>query len=120
MEVIPPVYQFVLLVLAAYRLWRLLSEDEILERPRRWLVRLPQTWDEGDAIPKDYRNEWALFITCPWCAGAWASLATYIGWMFTLGDYPDSASQVFVAIAIWFAISASVGLIRVRLDPPDE
>lgn len=119
MDVIPSPYEFVLLALAAYRLWRLISEDEVLEKPRRWLVRLPQTWDEGDAIPKQYRNEWALFLTCPWCAGAWVSLVSYIGWMFTIGQAPNVFSEFAVAGGVWFAVSASVGLIRVRIDPPE-
>lgn len=116
---IPYWYQFILLSLAAYRLWRLLAEDDILERPRRWFLRLPRTWNDGDAIPKKYRNEWALFLTCPWCAGAWLSLITYIGWIATLGEWPDSVSDVFVGLGVWFALSASVGLIRTNLDPPE-
>lgn len=120
MDVIPPLYEYALLCLAAYRLWRLLAEDDILDRPRRWLMRLPQDWDDGDAIPREYRNEWALFLTCPWCAGAWVSLLTYIGWMSTLGEYPSSVTEGFVAAGVWFSISTVVGLIRVRLDPPEE
>lgn len=116
---IPPVWQFILLALAAYRLWRLLADDDILERPRRYLLRLPRTWQEGDSIPRKYRNEWALFLTCPWCAGAWVSLVTYIGWVATLGEWPDSVSEVFVGLGVWFALSASVGLIRTNLDPPE-
>jgi hypothetical protein len=117
--VIPPIYQFGLLCLVAYRAWRLIAEDDILNRPRRWLLRLPQNWAEGDPRPKKYRNEWALFLTCPWCAGAWVSLITYIGWILTIGDTPDSVSDVFVGIGIWFAISCVVGLIRSKLDPPE-
>ncbi len=120
MDVIPPIYQFALLALAAYRIWRLLAEDEILEWPRRYLVRLPQTWDEGDSIPRAYRNKLADFLTCPWCLGFWVSLGSYVGWMLTLGDTPDSVSDVFVALGIWFALSAVVGIIRSQLDPPDE
>lgn len=120
MDVIPPIYQFLLLAFAAYRLWRLLAEDEILNRPRRWLVRLPLSWDDGDAIPKNYRNEWAIFFQCPWCLGAWVCLGTYIGWMFTVGTTPSSVSEVFVAIAVWFALSSTLGIIRAQLDPPEE
>ena len=120
MDVIPPIYQFALLTLVAYRIWRLLAEDEILNRPRRWLVRLPLTWDEGDPLPKSYRNEWAIFFQCPWCLGFWVCLGTYISWMLTLGDTPDSVSDVFVALGILFAMSSVVGIIRAQLDPPDE
>lgn len=117
---IPEPYQFVLLCLAAYRLWRLLAEDDILNRPRRWLVRLPSTWKEGDSFPSKYRKEYALFLNCPWCAGAWISLLTYIGWIAVLGDWPDTAGDVFVGLGVWFGISCVLGLIRRNLDPPEE
>lgn len=117
---IPEPYQFVLLALIAYRVWRLVAEDDVLERPRRWLVRLPYTWEEGQKIPDAYREKWALFITCPWCAGAWVSLGVYAIWVATLGDGPHSTEDFVIGAGMWFAISASVGLIRSKLDPPDE
>ena len=116
---IPQPYIFILLALIAYRVWRLLAEDEILEWPRNWIVRLPQTWEPGDTLPKAYREKLALFITCPWCAGAWVSLVIYGLWLFTLGDGPHSTEDVLVGLGMWFAISASVGLIRSKLDPPE-
>lgn len=119
-NVIPGPFQFVLLALIAYRAWRLISEDDILERPRHWLVRLPREWEEGQAIPKEYRERLALFINCSWCSGAWISGAVYLTYLATLGTWPDTASEVTVGIGVWFAISASVGLIRSALDPPDE
>lgn len=123
---IPEPYWFVLLALIAYRTWRLIAEDAILDRPRRWLVRLPRDWSEGDdptrprPLPEGYRGETALFINCPWCAGAWVSLLTYIAYLATLGDWPENTSDYFVGIGVWFALSASVGLIRTNLDEPDE
>jgi hypothetical protein len=123
---IPEPYQFVLLILVAYRTWRLIAEDDILERPRRWLVRLPRDWKEGDdparpkALPKGYRENVALFLNCPWCAGAWISLLVYIGWIAALGEWPDTAGDVFVGLGVWFALSCTVGLVRRNLDPPDE
>lgn len=117
---IPPVFQFVLLCLAAYRLWRLIADDDILQRPRNWLVRLPRDWEDGDPIPEEYRDKLGLFLTCPWCAGAWVSLATYIAWMFTLGETPSSFEDVAVAAGVWFAISATVGFQRHTFDPPEE
>lgn len=116
---IPPLYQFLLLSLIAYRAWHLLAEDEILETPRRHLVRLPNDWNEGSPIPLAYREKLASFINCPWCLGAWTSLLAYIGWMATVGQWPNSVSDFFIAIGIWFAISCVVGLIRSKLDPPE-
>ena len=117
---IPEPYQFVLLALVSYRVWRLLAEDVILEKPRRKLVRLPSTWKEGDSFPSKYREEWAIFFNCPWCLGAWVSLGVYIGWLAVLGDWPDSAGDVFVGIGVWFALSSLVGFQRSILDPPEE
>jgi hypothetical protein len=117
---IPEPFEFLLLALIAYRSWRLLAEDEILAWPRNWLVRLPRKWEEGDPIPKEYREKLALFVTCPWCAGAWVSGVIYIAYLATLGEWPKNASDVFVGIGVWFAVSASVGLIRSTLDPPEE
>lgn len=117
---IPEPYQFILLALIAYRAWRLLAEDDILERPRRWLVRLPQNWQEGDSFPSRYRTGFAEFMNCPWCAGAWVSLAVYLGYLGTLGAWPDTTEDVFIGVGVWFALSCSVGLIRTKLDPVEE
>jgi hypothetical protein len=116
---IPEPYIFILLVLVAYRAWHLIAEDTVLERPRRWLVRLPKTWNEGDALPRGYRNELALFINCPWCAGAWVSLVTYVVYLATLGSWPDGTQDVFVGLGVWFALYCSVGLVSVNLDKDD-
>lgn len=117
---IPEPYHFLLLALVAFRLWRLLAIDDVLERPRRSLVRLPHDWEEGKALPRAYREKWALFIVCPWCAGAWVSLGAYVAYLATLGEWPDSAGDVAVGLGVWFALSASLGLIRTKLDPPEE
>ena len=123
---IPEPYQFVLLVLLAYSVWRLIAEDDILDRPRRWLVRLPRDWKQSDdparpkPLPKDYRENVALFLNCPWCAGAWVSLLVYIGWIAVLGEWPDTAGDVFVGLGVWLALRVTVGLIRRNLDPPEE
>lgn len=109
---IPDWWGFVLLSLGAYRIWRLLAEDTILERPRRWLVRLGPNWrSEGDPVPDNYREYIALFLMCPFCLGAWVSLTVWGSWQF----WPQTTTAVLVP----FAISAVVGFTRVNLDPPD-
>lgn len=116
---IPEPYALILLALIAYRLWRLLAEDDILEIPRRKLVRLATDWEEGDSVPREYREKLALFIICPWCAGFWVCGAVYAAWMATLGEWPDSVEDGFVGLGVWFALSALVGFQRMKLDPPD-
>jgi hypothetical protein len=100
--VIPEPYQLVLLALIAGRLWKLIGDDDITERPREWV--LSQLEDRRGS--GDY---WGQFITCPWCAGAWLSLIVYIAWIGTLGDWPDTAGDVLVGLGVWLAISSLVG-----------
>lgn len=54
----PGWYALLLLSLAAFRSWRLIAVDTILDKPR---ARLPQPWQE--------------FLECPWCTGFWVGLA---------------------------------------------
>lgn len=97
---IPDWYALALLALAAYRLWRLLAEDTILDRPREWSIhRLGEVGGE----------KFSLFITCPWCAGFWVSVGWWLAWV----AWPHWA----LVAATPFAISALVALIAVNLDP---
>jgi hypothetical protein len=96
---IPDWYELLLLALAAYRLWRLLAEDDILDRPRRWLVRLGSEWEkEGDPVPANYRASLAEFLTCPFCFGAWVALGWWGAWQI----WPHAT----LVVAVPFAISA--------------
>lgn len=113
---IPEWFQYILLVLAAYRAWRLIAVDDITDRPRRYITRLAK---DGQ-MTKEYREELALFLNCPWCAGAWVSLIAYIAYLGTLGEWPDTAGEVVVGVGVWFSISTLVGLIRNNLDEPEE
>jgi len=108
---VPSPWTTIILVAAAYRIWRLLSEDAILDWPRRKIVRLPYRWSEGDPIPPNYRAVLAEFISCPWCLGWWTCLAIWLAWQ----AYPHGVT----VIAVPFAISAAVGIVRVKLDPPE-
>ena len=100
---IPNWYGLVLLSLAAFRTWRLVSEDTIFERPRRYVTGLPQKWKAGDSLPKGYREYLAIFIECPWCAGFWISLL----WWGAFQLWEHGA----LVVAVPFAISAAVALI---------
>lgn len=109
---VPGPWSAILLALASYRIWKLLAEDSILDTPRHRLVRLPDDWQEGRALPKDYRYKLAEFINCPWCFGFWISIAVWILWQID-----EHWTTVF---AVPFAISAALGFSRARLDPPDD
>lgn len=109
---IPEPYELILLALAAYRTWRLLAEDFILDRPRRWLLRLGKWEKDGDPLPKGYRAKLAEFFNCPACFGFWISLGWYIAWVI----FPY---ETLVAATVG-AISALVIYQRHKLDPPEE
>lgn len=93
---VPSWWEFFLLGLAAWRTYRLLAEDTILERPRRWLLRLDPDWQDGDDPNEEYRFEWGAFLTCPYCAGFWISLAWWGAWLV----WPHATILVAVPLAI--------------------
>lgn len=110
---VPDWWVFLLLALGAYRIWRLLADDTILEKPRRWLVRLGPDWrDDGDKVPDNYREYLALFIMCPWCLGFWVSIAVWGAWQI----WPHGTEVAMVPLAI----STIVGVTRGKLDPPED
>jgi hypothetical protein len=99
---IPEPYRLGLLALIAGRLWKLIGDDTITERPREWVL------DQLENL-RGSGEYWAQFLTCPWCAGAWLSLVVYVCWMGTLGDWPSSITDTVVAAGVWLAISSLVG-----------
>jgi hypothetical protein len=90
--VTPTPWEFLLLTLAAYRVWRLIAVDDIAE-PIRAKIK-PDGW-------------WAALVECPWCAGAWISLAWVAAWW---------AWEDTVVVAVPFAVSAAVGTAAVVVD----
>lgn len=68
MTLVPGWWPFVLLALAAWRTWRLLAEDVILDLPRAELL--------GRA-PDKLVDMWL----CPWCLGWWVTLAWWGAWL---------------------------------------
>ncbi len=78
---VPGWWEATLLALAAWRVFHLLAHDDILDTPRRRILRLSEGWQrEGDATGENYREKWALFLTCPYCAGFWIALAWWGAW----------------------------------------
>jgi hypothetical protein len=71
----PSWWEFVLLALAAYRTWKLIAEDTILDRPRNWTIK--QAFKIWGPKGKDYLE---TLLECPWCAGFWVSLAWWGAW----------------------------------------
>lgn len=91
---VPSWWAFVLLSLAAFRVWKLIGEDTILDRPRTWVLKRV----------KDDKLE--LFITCPWCSGFWISGVALMVYCVTT-EWLDW----FGFLTSWFAVSAAVGIV---------
>lgn len=83
---LPSPWEFVVLALAAWRVWHLIAEDD-LTGPLRDRV----------APPESKRSE---FVECPYCSGAWISGAWWVAWT----AWPD----ITVWLASLFAIMAAV------------
>lgn len=99
---IPDWWTALLLALAAWRTFRLLSEDTILDRPRAWLLGY-SGWKEGESLPPTLREGLSEFVTCPYCLGFWVSL----GWWGAWQAWPHAT----VVVAVPLAVSAVVGII---------
>lgn len=81
---------FVLTSLAAYRLWRLIALDVVLDKPRGWIIRR-------------LGLERSAWISCSWCAGFWMSAAV-VAAVWSQASLPLPA--------LWFAaVSTTVGLL---------
>jgi hypothetical protein len=94
----PNWYGLVLLGLAAFRTWKLIAEDTILDRPRNASLML--AYKIAGPKGKDY---WQTLIECPWCAGFWISLA----WWGAFELWPNGS----LVAAVPLALSAIVGLL---------
>jgi hypothetical protein len=101
-------WAFVLLGLAAYRIFRLLAEDSILDGPRAKVLGLPRTWHEGQPIPKNYRSKLADFLICGWCAGFHICLVWWVAWLV----WPHGT----LVAAVPFALSTIVGSVTHALS----
>jgi hypothetical protein len=94
---IPNWYEAALLALASWRIFQLLALDSILDQPRRYVTRLGKEWEkEGDALPKEYREKWALFINCPYCLGFWITVVWWVAWQI----WPHATLVVAAPFAI--------------------
>jgi len=102
--VIPSPFAFVLLSLAAYRVWRLCAVDDITAPVRDRLTGRVYASEQ----PGRYRLGLDKFVGCPWCAGFWVAVAVWAVWSWQ--------PHWTLAAAAPFAVSAMVGLIAKNLD----
>lgn len=102
---IPGPWVALLIGLAAFRTFRLIGYDTILNRPRYWFLRKEEAHDpEGR-----YKRELDIFLHCPWCLGFWVTVAWWGAWQL----WPQQTTW----FAVPWALSAFVGLLVKNLDP---
>jgi hypothetical protein len=93
--VIPSPWEAALLALAAWRVFHLLAEDDILDTPRRYVTaRLSETWQD--------------FITCVYCAGFWISVSWWLAWL-ALDEWALLAATPWAINAGAIAVQRYVG-----------
>ena len=97
---IPSPWEWALLALAAFRVWKLIADDAILDRPREALIQ--RLGDAGTG------GKLELFITCPWCAGTYITLAWWGAWQL----WPHTTMVAAGAVALL----AAVGIIASALS----
>lgn len=102
----PTPWEFALLSLAAFRIWKLLKDDAILDGPRNAVL---------DRLSNRSAERLVYFLSCPWCLGAWISLALYTGWV-AVGPGVWGADQLWMAMLSVLAISAVVGMLGELLE----
>lgn len=99
-----------ILTLGTFRIWRIIAADTlpILVKWRVWLLGAEEivntSWEGETVYAHPLLAEW---LECPYCSGAWLSVAVYLLWLWT----PD---VLYVATPL--AISAVVGIVRTSLD----
>ena len=93
---VPDWWEALLLALAAWRIFQLIAEDTILDRPRRYVTaRLDAKWE--------------LFIECPYCAGFWIAVAWWAAWQIE--------PEWTLIVAVPWALSAGVVAAAKVLSP---
>ncbi len=101
----PTLLDLIILILAAYRLFRLAAWDTITE-PIRWWV---TGYDDHGGMRRR-RPDWIGDLWgCPFCLGFWISAALVGAWWWEPGWT--------LAVALVFAVSAGCALVATRLDP---
>jgi len=125
----PSGLEFILLLLACFRLVRLIGWDDLTRRARAWACGMGDAeydrvaelvdgyeaegldaWDRIEReLPDQRRFYLAKLIHCPWCVGFWVSLAIWLCWL----AWPAGT----VGVSVPLALSAGVGLIAKNGDP---
>ena len=105
---IPGPWAFVLLAAAACRVWRLLSDDTILDKPRaRLLDHLDRAYN-----PRLAGRAWLDFVSCPWCLGFWVGLAWWGAWLAWPHATLIAATPWAISLAVGLTASVALALVK--------
>ncbi len=117
----------IVLALAAARLARLITTDDLLDKPREWVLRRWPSEDTlfGDSEVNEGRlstgvevfreddgwyawvpSRWGDLVTCVWCVSFWIGVLVWTAYQF----YPDA----IVLAAVPFAFSYVAGWLNDR------
>lgn len=91
---------------AAYRITRLIQEDQLPPLPKL-RSRMADAL-VGEEPPSKLADELIYMVNCPWCLGFWVSAAVLLA--------DAIAPKVWRPLATALALSAAVGLARTKLD----
>lgn len=117
-------WEFVVVALGAFRLWRIAARDTITEKAREAVTGYdddeapPLKAAESSRPPSTIEDEnrygsWRVsvylsaLIRCPWCLGFYVSVGTYVAWRL----WPDAT----IVAATVLALSTLLGLLG-KLD----
>lgn len=98
---------------AAYRITRLVQEDQLPPLPRLREMMSDQLMEDYNALnagdrAATVRAELVYMINCPWCLGFWVSVAVLVA--------DALAPKLWRPLATALALSAAVGVARTKLD----
>lgn len=91
----------VVVVLASYRVTRLVTADYVLDTPRRW-------------VQQHAPENVAYLVGCPWC------VSMYVGPAVAAAVIVWPSNRAVLAGAVGLAASAAVGLVAAHLDPAED
>lgn len=111
---VPSALVTVILVLAAFRITRLIGWDDfppvrrVRDRVLKTTVDRSMTQRQPEPVYRYGRPILAQFVQCPYCLGFWVVLVCWLGWVVT----PD-----VLYVLVPFALSGAVGIVGRMLDP---
>lgn len=103
---IPAAIPLLVLALAAFRTYRLVTRDDFppIVRARNWLVGVRFGHGGATSFSRPLLADW---LACEWCSGLWWSAAWYAAW----AEWPRETLYA----AVPAALSAAVGLLQATL-----